>query len=63
MWLFSSFEEDITKFFTLDKTAYQTITNKTNLTMNFLEVGLGLCGAFLDFTPTQNHIKTKKDIS
>lgn len=58
MYLFGHFEEDFIKLLSVNSDKYQDLTNNFGVGLNILEVGLGLAGAFLDFTPEENKLSS-----
>jgi len=59
MWLFNNYEAKITPILNIDEENYDSLSDNVNLSINILEISLGLTGALLDFTPDKNGLAIK----
>lgn len=63
MWLFGRFDLEIQTILNMSSVNFEKMTDNFNLTLNFLEVGLGFSGAFLDFTPEDKKLTPVQSIN
>ena len=63
MWAFGRFDTEFQSIINLSAIQYENFTDNFNLTLNFIEVGLGFSGAFLDFTPEDKQVAVVQNLS